>query len=78
MNSGRMDNSETYSLAINPHFHNNDKLVMCPADGWLSLLSRFRVTITNKYECAAGGLRICAGLCFSFLKRNIRLLIDII
>ena len=71
MNSGRLDNSEVCSLAINPHFHNNDKYVMCPTDGWLShwLLPIFSITMTNKYGCAAGGLGICA-VCLVFLKRN--------
>lgn len=71
MNSGRLDNSEMYSLAINPHFHNNDKYVMCPTDGWLShwLLLIFSITMTNKYGCAVSGLDICAVWLLVFLKK---------
>jgi len=67
MSSGRLSNSEMYSLAINPHFHNNDKYVLRPTDGWLShwLLPVLSITMTNNYGCAAGGLGICA-VCLGF------------
>lgn len=71
MSSGRLGNSELYSIAINPHFPNNDKYVMCPTDRWLRhwLLPGFSITMTNKYGCAAGGLGTCA-FCLVFLKGN--------
>lgn len=73
MSSGRLDNSELYSIAINPHFPNNDKYIMCPTDGWLRhwLLPGFSIPMTNKYGCAAGELGTCA-FCLGFLKKNIQ------
>lgn len=58
-------------MAINPCFHNNDKYVMCPTDGWLShwLFPGFSITMTNKYGCAVGGLGIPAGFFLFFEKK---------